>query len=422
MPSSPAKEPLWSKDLVLAFVASFFVSLVFYLLLTTMALYAVEQFGASDAASGLASSMFVIGALVTRLVAGNVVDLLGRRRVLVVALVVYVIAAMCYLPVDSVGALLAVRALHGVAFGFASTAAVAIGQSLIPASRRAEGTGYFALSNTLGTAVGPTLALALVHGPGYSALFVAGTVAAALALAAALCLRTSDARLAPEEAARLRRFRPRDLLHPSVLPVASVMLMCAVGYSGIATFLNSYGRQRGLVRGASLFFLVYAIVLFAARLVLGRVQDQRGDDLVVHGAIAALAVGLVLLGAARTDAMVVLAGGFCGLGFGTLMSALQAVAVGMVPITRVGLAVSTLLFMTDLGVGVGPVVLGALLGTLELSDLYLALAVLVALSALVYHHVHGAAHRRRRALREAAEDEAGARAVVPAEVRVEARV
>lgn len=402
MTAVPAKEPLWSKDFVLAFVASFFVSLVFYLLLTTMALYAVEQFGASKAASGLASSMFVIGALVTRLFAGNVVDLFGRRRVLVISLGVYVLAAASYLPVDSVGALLAVRAVHGVAFGFASTAAVAIGQSLIPAARRAEGTGYFALSNTIGTAIGPSLAIYLVNGPGYDALFIAATVAGALATAAALCLRAVDARPAPELRARLRRFHPRDMLHPEVLPVASVILLGAVGYSGVAAFLNTYAEERGFERGASLFFVVYAAVLFAARLFVGRLQDRRGDDVVVYGAIAALVVGLALLGAARNDAMVVLAGGFCGLGFGTMMSALQAVAVGMVPFTRVGLAISTHLFMTDLGVGVGPVVLGALLGPLDLSEVYLALSGVVALSAVLYHHVHGAARRRRVAAREGA--------------------
>ena len=417
MTAAPAKQPLWTKDFVLAFVASFFVSLVFYLLLTTMALYAAEQFGASETASGLAASMFVIGALVTRLFSGNVVDLLGRRRVLVISLVVYVLAALSYLPVESVGALLAVRAVHGVAFGFASTAAVAIGQSLIPAPRRAEGTGYFALSNTIGTAIGPSLAIFLVDGPGYPALFVAATVAAALALAAALCLRTVDERPSPELRARLRRFHPRDMLHPQVLPVASVILLGAVGYSGVATFLNTYAQERGFERGASLFFVVYATVLFTARLFVGRLQDRRGDDVVVYGAIAALVVGLVLLGAARNDAMVVLAGAFCGLGFGTMMSALQAVAVSMVPITRVGLAISTHLFMTDLGVGVGPVVLGALRGRLDLSEVYLALSGLVALSALLYHHVHGAARRRRVAARTDARPE---RSAVPAEQPVPA--
>lgn len=416
MTRAAAKEPLWTKDLVLASVANLFISLVFYMLMTTMALYAVERFGASDATSGLASSMFVIGAVVARLFAGNLVDLLGRRRVLTWCLVVFVLASASYFPVDSLGALLGVRAVHGVAFGLASTAAMAIAQSLIPASRRAEGTGYFTLSSTLATAVGPSVALVLVHGPGYPALFTAGTVAAALAASAALLVRTPDRRPSPQERARLRRFHPRDMLHPAVLPVASVMLVGAVGYSGVLAFLNSYAIEKGLERGASLYFVVYAVVLFAARLVVGRLQDRRGDDDVVYGAIAAFVVGMVLLGVARDDATVVAAGGFTGLGFGTLMSALQAVAVGKVPPTRIGVAISTHFFMVDLGVGLGPVVLGAVLGVLGLDGTYLVLAGVVAASALPYHLVHGRAYRRRaeRAAAGDASPAAAAEALAPA--------
>src|SRR5690606_33490978 len=124
--------------------------------------------------------------------------------------------------------------------------------------------------------------------------------------------------------------------------------------------------EHALESGASMFFVVYAVVLFGARLFVGRLQDRRGENVVVHGAIVAFALGLAALGLARTDALLVIAGGLCGLGFGTLMSALQAVAVSKVPTARVGVAISTHLFMVDLGVGLGPVALGALLGMLDL--------------------------------------------------------
>ena len=40
-----------------------FVSLVFYLLMTAMTTYAIEQFNASQSQAGLASGIFVIGGL-----------------------------------------------------------------------------------------------------------------------------------------------------------------------------------------------------------------------------------------------------------------------------------------------------------------------------------------------------------------------
>lgn len=394
------KERLWTRDLVLAFGANLALALVFYSLMTTMAFYAVERFAASDGGGGFAASIFVIGAVFARLFGGNLTDLVGRRRALVVSFVVFVIVSVGYLAVDSgassVGALLAVRAVHGVAFGVASTAAMALGQSLIPASRRAEGTGYFTLSSTLATAFGPFVALLLVHGPGYRALFVASIVTAVLGLVVSLFLRAPDEPLTPEDRARLRRFHPRDMLHTAVLPIASFMLVLAIAFSGVLTFLNSFASDRGLESGAAMFFVVYAVVLFASRLVAGRVQDARGPDVVIYVAVVAFAGGLAMLGLARTDGLLVVSGGLIGAGFGTLMSAVQAIAVERVPRHRVGVAISTHFFMVDLGVGIGPVVLGFALAAIDLGSLYLMLAGLVALSAVLYFLVHSRPERSRR--------------------------
>ena len=278
------KEPLWTRDLVLASLVNLCLAFVFYALMTTMAMYAVERFGASDTIGGLASSVFVIGAMVARLFAGNLVDLIGRRRALVISLAVFAAASLGYLPVDSLNslaALLVVRVIHGMSFAVAATAATAIAQALIPPSRRAEGTGYFTLTLTLATAVGPFLALMLVRGPGYTALFAAGSVAAALAMIMALLLRSPDIPLSPQERTRLRRFHPSDMLHLAVVPVAAFMFVTSVGYSGVVTFLESHAGERGLESGAKVFFLVYAAVLFLARLVAGRLQDRRGANVVV---------------------------------------------------------------------------------------------------------------------------------------------
>ena len=66
--SQPAR--LWTRNFVLAIVTNLFISMVFYLLMTSMALYAVERFQASDSAAGFASSAFIVGSLVARLFAG----------------------------------------------------------------------------------------------------------------------------------------------------------------------------------------------------------------------------------------------------------------------------------------------------------------------------------------------------------------
>ena len=57
---------IWTRTFVLATVVNFLVSLVFFMLMVTMATYAGERFSASDSVAGLAASIFIVGALVVR--------------------------------------------------------------------------------------------------------------------------------------------------------------------------------------------------------------------------------------------------------------------------------------------------------------------------------------------------------------------
>lgn len=382
---------LWTRNYTLALGVSFFLSLVFYLLMTTMALYAVDEFGAGDAVAGLASSIFVLGAVVVRVGAGVAVDRLGRRRVLLASLVVFAVASLAYFPADGLAALLVARVIHGVAFGMAHTAAGAVVQSLIPATRRAEGTGYLGATTTLATALGPFLAVILRDQQGYDSLFVASSAAAFLALGGALWLQAPQAGPAPQPAGR--RAAP---IEARALPIASFVLLGAVAYSGVIAFLNPYALSLDLTAAAAAFFLVYAAVVLVLRPVIGRLQDRRGDDVVMYPSIAAFAAGLALLAAARGSLTLLLAAGLLGLGWGTILSAGQAVAVTKAPITRVGTVVATYFLMLDLGMGLGPILLGLLVEELGYRWMYLALAGLTLLSTVVYRAVHGGARARGR--------------------------
>lgn len=371
-----------------AWLVNFAQYLTFYLLATTMALYAVKQFGAGDAAAGFASSAFVVGATVARIFAGHVVDSLGRRRMLLVSLAVVTLACAAYLPASSLGLLVAVRLVHGAMYAVASTAVMTLAQSVIPASRRAEGTGYFALGTTLATALGPAAGLMLVSAAGYPGMFWATTGVAAVGLAFGLALRVPD-EPASARPHLVRGFRLGGILHPAVVPIGLFMLIVGVAYAGVITYLNGYAEQRGLGAGAGLFFLAYALVTLVMRFVLGRVQDRRGDNAVVGLGLVCFAASLVLLAVARQDAVVVLAGALCGLGYGTLMPAAQAIAVRLVPPHQMGTGISTLYLGVDVGIGLAPLPLGALLAAGGYLWMYLVLAGFVVLAGVYYVLVHG---------------------------------
>ncbi|TDE92721.1 MFS transporter [Occultella glacieicola] len=403
--STPERR-LWTRDFVFSIVTNFFIAMIFYLLMTTMAVYAVDRFQASETGAGLAASGFILGAVVGRVFAGKLLDVLGRRRILMVSLAVFVAMSLLYIPAQSLGLFITVRVLHGIAFGAGTTALAASVMSLIPPLRRGEGTAFFGTSNTLATAIGPFLSLQLVDGPGYPTLFALCAVVSALAMAFGLLIRFPVPTLSQEQRAAVRRLHPKEFVEVSALPIASMMLLVGLAYSGVLTFINSYAQELDLVDAASAFFIVFAVVTLICRPFAGRLQDVRGDNIVVIPALCAFAAGLATLAYAQTPAMMWTAGGLVGLGFGTLMSSSQAIAVTAAPVHRVGLATSTFYLATDLGVGVGPILLGLLLGGTDYGTMYALLAALVLGAVGLYYAVHGRAHARRRgALQQASEDD-----------------
>ena len=384
---------LWSGNFLLALATNFCVAMVFYLPMTTMALYAVERFNASDSAAGLASSAFIIGAVISRMFAGKLLDLVGRRRMLLAALLAYSLVGLFYAPTDNVALLIVVRILHGVGFGTAATVIAASVVSLIPVTRRGEGMGYFGLSATLATAVGPLIAVVLVNELGHDWLFAFTTGCAVAALVLALFLRLPEQAPTEEDLAHRWRLRWTDVLDPAAVPISLVMLLGGLAFSGVLAFMNSYAISENMVEAAGLFFLVYAGGVVVSRLVAGRLQDRLGDNVVMYATLALFAVGMGLIGAAPDSTWLMAGGVLLGLGFGGLLPAGQVIAVSLAPAHRVGTATSTYFLMLDFGSGFGPMALGILISQIGYQGMYLLLAGVVVAAMVLYHFVHG--HKRR---------------------------
>jgi len=385
-----SNQKLWTKDFIILMCTNFFIALTFYTLMTTMASYAIEQFQASESSAGLASSIFVLAAVFSRLLTGKYLELVGRKKLLYVSLAVFLLASLCYLPIHHLYLLLAARFLHGAAFGSAATAMMTAVMSLIPDKRKGEGTGYFSLSSTVATAIGPFLGLFMSQHADYSAIFIACSVFAVLAIVITLFARIPEITLSPEQRQQLRQgFRLRDFFEKNALPISIIMILMGIAYSSVVAFINTYATEMQLTEAASYFFIVYAIVLFLSRPFTGKLLDRRGDNIVVYPALVSFAASLLLLSKTSSSFTFLLAGALVALGFGTIMSAGQAIAIKLTPKHRYGLATSTFFICLDSGVGLGPFFLGFLVPKIGYAGMYLTLSIVVLLTIALYYVLHG---------------------------------
>lgn len=77
---------LWTKDFIIVSSINFLISLIFYLLVVTIAVYAVDEYNASTSEAGLVTGIFIIGALIGRIFIGRYLDVIGRMRTLYIGL------------------------------------------------------------------------------------------------------------------------------------------------------------------------------------------------------------------------------------------------------------------------------------------------------------------------------------------------
>ena len=164
--------PLWTRNFILVSAINFQLVLIFYLLVVVIVGYAVAELNATTAHAGLVSGLFIVGTLIGRLLVGQFLEKFGRKTTLILGLSGFLLfSALYFLPLD-LGMLLFVRFTHGFMMGVASSVLGTIIAQILPPTRRGEGIGYYSMSSTLGTAIGPFLAIWMMFNLSYNAIFL----------------------------------------------------------------------------------------------------------------------------------------------------------------------------------------------------------------------------------------------------------
>jgi len=385
-----AEPKLWTKDFIIISAANFFLALTFLLLMTNMAVYAIEEFNATAGKAGQVSGIFIVGTLVFRIFAGRYIERIGRKRMLFGGLVLFLLATLLYfVVVENLNLLLLLRFIHGAAFGAAATAMATIVINIIPRARLGEGTSYFAMSATLAMAIGPFLGIFISQRANFTVMFAVCSFFSAVSLLISLFSSFPEARISREQLEAMKSFKLSNLFEQKAIPIAVIIFIVGFAFSGVLSFLTSYTREIGLIETASFFFIVFAAFILISRPFTGRLFDRRGANRVIYPALIIYALGLMFLSQVHHGYTLLLAGAVSGLGYGTLVSCSQAVAVQEAPRHRIGLATSTFFIGLDGGVGIGPLLLGYIIPIVSFRGLYLTMAVVIFACVLLYYLLHG---------------------------------
>jgi MFS family permease len=316
--------------------------------------FAERALGADRVEVGIAIASFSIASLVVRPLVGWSTDRFGRRPVLLVGAGLTIGALLLHVVAGTLELFIVARSLFGAAEAFFFVAVLAAASDLAPEGRRGEAFNFLSLSLYLGLAIGPLIGEAVLTATGaFSAVWLAATGIAAVALMLTVAIPETQAPLAPGES------RPRGrLYHPAGLFPGFLILLGIWGMAGFLAFVPLYVTEIGM-SGASLPLAVYALVVVGLRIVGATFPDRFGPARLSGTALALSALGLAVIGVVPSVPGLLVGTAIFASGVAFTFPALLALAVSRVSPHERGTVVGTTSLFLDLSFGFAPVALGA---------------------------------------------------------------
>jgi MFS family permease len=312
----------------------------------------------------LAFAVFAVGFLAAVLTAGSLSDHVGRRPVLVGALIIQLISNVMFLVAPDVEWVIAGRIVQGLATGAATTAFTAALVELAPPNRKGLGAVLGSVGLTGGLAVGSLLAgLAIQFTTASNAIvFTVLTVVTMLGIVAVA--------LAPETVTRapgaLRSLIPRVAVPPTArrefaaaAPVIAAVWMVSGLSGGLAPSMvhSVFGVNSGLLSGLSGFGS--PAMSAVSGLAFGRLDPRRAMTIGIFASIGG-AIGIVsgILGGSL--AIMLIGQAIAGAGFGASFTASLQLIVPLAAAHQRAAVVASVYLVSYLAFGVPIVIAGRL--------------------------------------------------------------
>jgi len=350
-------------------------------LVSTLPLYAKGVLNRTDEEAGLLMTIFLLSAIVVRPFTGKVLDIVGKRKMLWISLLFYLICTVLYNFIQPFTGLLVLRFVQGIWFSIATTASGSLAADNVPAKRRGAGLGYYTMSTNFAVVLGPFIALFIMQTYSFDVLFIVMSVLMVIGVLTSLSIPAGKVPVKNVVRAKLAL---GDLFERSAMPVAFLGGLIAFSYASVLSYLSIFAQEKDLLAFASTFFFVFAAVMLLTRPFTGKIFDEKGPHYILIPGMLLFIVGLILLAFMGSAVLFLVAAAFIGLGYGALVPSLQTLAVQSTKHERSGYATATFFTLFDTGLAIGSYVLGLIAIHYGYQNVYLTSATLVFLVFLGY--------------------------------------
>ena len=351
----------------------------------------IRSMGVPLSAVGYIAAASTIAGIVISFPAGMLSDIIGRRRLILLAAVVFATAPFLYLVIAASWQLVLVRIYHGLATAILGPVALAAIADTFETGR-GERMGWYSAATMVGRFLAPLIGGLLIFGENFRWVYLADGFAGILALVAAVRLPVASARSESlrealgQQRARYGQEIRSVLRHLGILATSGVEATQYFAFGALETFLPIYLNEQ-LGYPAWKIGLLFTAQILAATLtkpVMGRLSDRYGRvRMIVSGLIlGGITTGTMVLSSDYFVIMVLMA--LFGLGLATVTASTAALVADLSPRQGRGGALGILSSIMDAGHASGPIVTGVLVSAYSYSVAFASVGILLVVVSLTF--------------------------------------
>ncbi len=349
--ASQTLRKILTRDFILSAIGMFMLGAVYHSLTPTLPIY-LSTLGAREVEIGVLIGSFGLTSLLVRPLAGKALARIPEKKVMVAGALFYIVAG-AYLFAKPFWPVLFVRLIQGIGFGCFHTASFTLIANTSDEMHRGQSLAYFILSFNVASALAPSVGMFLINRFSFPLLFMVCFGFSLCMLFVTLRLGKREVPVMRDDAEKGGGFLSRKAFPPSVMGFANLFT-----FGATSAFFPIYAISRG-VSNPGLFFTTSALMLILGRAFGGRILNFSQREKIILPCLCTSVIATSILAFSGTLPMFLLAAAFWGLGHSFLIPTLMLYALDEE--SSSGMAMGTFHGIADLGLCLGPVVMGVVL-------------------------------------------------------------
>jgi predicted MFS family arabinose efflux permease len=359
---------LFTRDFVLVFLAYFVFIAANYALIPTLPIY-FTKLGSNARQVGVLVGVMAVAALVSRFLVGGVLTKYSEKSAMLFGTLFFALTFPAAIAFSGFWPLFGVRVFQGIAFACFHTAAFAYAVNIIPPAYRARGIAYFMLAPNLAMALAAPSGMFLFNQFGFTIFFLSCMGLSLCSFFLSWKVKSRKTIITPEQNIPVRNvFLPEW----KIAVPATVNFLQIFVFGALSAFFPLYAFECG-VTNPGLFFTTTAVVMITGRVVGGRILDTYNKEKMLLTFIFISMVAMVVLAFSKTLPLFIFVGLLWGAGATFFMPACMAYALEYAGSSG-GAAVGTYQAFVDLGMALGPVMMGLIVPLTGYPAAFLCLA------------------------------------------------